>query len=63
LAIKRVNTVAGVKFNYDIRVKILDEDNKQKLLEMVKQGFKLIEDDYLGGSGSRGYGRVRFISE
>ena len=54
---------AGVKFNYDIRVKILDEDNKQELLEMIKKGFELIENDYLGGSGSRGYGRVRFISE
>ncbi len=54
---------AGVKFDYDIRVKILDEDNKQELLEMIKKGFELIENDYLGGSGSRGYGRVRFISE
>jgi len=54
---------AGVKFDYDIRVKILDEDNRQELLEMVKKGFELIENDYLGGSGSRGYGRVRFISE
>ena len=54
---------AGVKFDYDIRVKILDADNKQELLEMIKTGFELIENDYLGGSGSRGYGRVRFISE
>jgi CRISPR-associated protein Csm3 len=54
---------AGVKFNYDIRIKILDEDNRQELLDMVKKGFELIENDYLGGSGSRGYGRVRFISE
>ena len=54
---------AGVKFDYDIRVKILDEDNKQEILEMIKKGFELIENDYLGGSGSRGYGRVRFISE
>ncbi|MFK5937687.1 MAG: type III-A CRISPR-associated RAMP protein Csm3 [Sulfurimonas sp.] len=54
---------AGVKFDYDIRVKILDEDNKLELLEMIKKGFELIENDYLGGSGSRGYGRVSFISK
>ena len=24
------------------------------------QGFLLLEDDYLGGSGSRGYGRIEF---
>jgi len=54
----------GVKFDFDIRVKVLEEDNEQELIEMLKQGFKLLEDDYLGGSGSRGYGRVKFhISE
>ena len=51
---------AGVKFNFDIRIKVLDEDNKEELISMVKEGFKLIESDYLGGSGSRGYGRVKF---
>ncbi len=54
---------AGIKFDYDIRVKILDGDNETELLDMVKKGFELIENDYLGGSGSRGYGRVKFISE
>jgi len=54
---------AGVKFDYDIRIKILEEDNKEDFLEMIHKGFELISDDYLGGSGSRGYGRVRFISE
>ena len=54
---------AGVKFNYDIRIKILEGDNEQELIDMVKFGLQLIEDDYLGGNGSRGYGRVKFISE
>ncbi len=52
---------AGVKFDYDIRVKILDEDDENELIEMVKKGFELVESDYLGGSGSRGYGRIKFI--
>ena len=51
---------AGVKFDFDIRVKVLDEDDESKLIDMVKKGFELIESDYLGGSGSRGYGRVKF---
>jgi len=54
---------AGIKFDYDIRVKILDGDDETELLDMVKKGFELIENDCLGGSGSRGYGRVKFISE
>jgi len=52
---------AGVKFDFDIRIKVLDDnDSKEALVSMVKKGFELIESDYLGGSGSRGYGRVKF---
>lgn len=51
---------AGVKFDFDIRIKILEGDDEKALLEMVAKGLELIEQDYLGGSGSRGYGRVKF---
>jgi len=51
---------AGVSFDFDIRVKVLDEDNEEALIAMLKKGLELIGDDYLGGSGSRGYGRVQF---
>ncbi len=51
---------AGVKFDFDIRVKVLDEDNEEELIQMLKDGLRLLEDDYLGGNGSRGYGRVKF---
>jgi len=55
---------AGVKFDFDIRIKILEEDNEEELVQMVKDGLDLVANDYLGGSGSRGYGRVKFhISE
>ncbi len=53
---------AGVKFSFSIRIKVIEEngDNESELKEMVEIGLKLIENDYLGGSGSRGYGRVKF---
>ena len=51
---------AGVKFDFDIRVKVLEGDDENELIDMVKRGFELIESDYLGGNGSRGYGRVKF---
>jgi len=54
---------AGVKFDFDIRVKILEEDNENELIQMIKDGLNLIENDYLGGNGSRGYGRVKFHIE
>jgi len=54
---------AGVKFEFDIRVKVLDEDSEKELKDMVELGLELIENDYLGGNGSRGYGRVKFIDK
>ena len=54
---------AGVKFDYDIRVKIFDGDDEEAMKKMIKRGLELIENDYLGGSGSRGYGRVEFSNK
>jgi len=51
---------AGVKFDLDIRVKLFDEDDENDIKEMIQRGLELIEMDYLGGNGSRGYGRVKF---
>jgi CRISPR-associated protein Csm3 len=51
---------AGVKFDLDIRVKIFDEDDENEIKEIIQRGLELIEMDYLGGNGSRGYGRVKF---
>ena len=50
---------AGAKFDFRLSLKQLDGDDPA-LLETVLQGLKLIELDSLGGSGSRGYGKVRF---
>jgi CRISPR-associated protein Csm3 len=38
----------------------VDRDDILKLLNNLKKGFDLLENDYLGGSGSRGYGKVEF---
>ena len=52
---------AGAKFDFRLTLKQLDGDDKNDLLDTVLQGLKLIELDSLGGSGSRGYGKVRFV--
>ncbi len=55
---------AGVKFEYEISIKVLDNnDNEEEFKDMIKRGLSLIENDYLGGSGSRGYGRVKFSNK
>jgi CRISPR-associated protein Csm3 len=38
----------------------IDKDHVKRYLETLIYGFQLVEDTYLGGCGSRGYGRVKF---
>ncbi|MEN3039365.1 MAG: type III-A CRISPR-associated RAMP protein Csm3 [Candidatus Kryptonium sp.] len=50
---------AGSEFEFQITFKILQEGDEELFDELLK-GMKLLELDYLGGSGSRGYGKVKF---
>lgn len=47
--------IAGMSFNLSITLKQFDDED---LLKTLFTGCKLLELDYLGGNGSRGYGRV-----
>lgn len=51
---------AGAQFDFRLSVKKLAGDGDD-LLRTVLQGLKLLELDSVGGSGSRGYGKVRFV--
>ncbi|MCG3168241.1 MAG: type III-A CRISPR-associated RAMP protein Csm3 [Rhodocyclaceae bacterium] len=48
---------AGAEFDFRLSLKVLDGED---LLATVLAGLRLIELDSLGGSGSRGYGKVKF---
>lgn len=48
---------AGAEFVFKLTIKQLDGEN---LLPTVLEGLKLLEMDSLGGSGSRGYGKLQF---
>ena len=52
---------AGAQFDFRLSVKRLSGDGDE-LLSTVLQGLKLLELDSVGGSGSRGYGKVRFLN-
>lgn len=52
---------AGARFRVRLVLDILCEEDRP-LLALVLQGLRLLEDDALGGGGSRGSGRVRFGS-
>ncbi|MDR1696479.1 MAG: type III-A CRISPR-associated RAMP protein Csm3 [Endomicrobium sp.] len=48
----------GVEFAFNVSVKEFEGD--KDLMEIFKKGLRLLELDALGGSGSRGYGRIKF---
>jgi CRISPR-associated protein Csm3 len=49
---------AGAKFKLEMVLNIFDTDNEMRLNDSLKQSLKLLQDDYLGGHGSRGYGQI-----
>lgn len=51
---------AGATFDFKLTIRQLDSD--KDLLSVVLAGLKLLELDGIGGSGSRGYGKVRFVN-
>jgi len=56
---------AGAEFEYEMVVNIVADDNEvekveKDLLSLLADGMKLLEMDYLGGNGSRGYGKIKF---
>lgn len=53
--------VEGVEFDFEINVKIMTNSEKTELLTLLFEGIELLQQDYLGGHGSRGSGKVEFI--
>ena len=51
---------SAVEFDFTMSIRVFEKDNEELLKNTVLLGLKLLELDALGGSGSRGYGRVRF---
>lgn len=52
---------AGTVFGVEIVLNIFEGDDEQKLIDLFKTGVNMLHDDYLGGSGSRGSGRVKLV--
>lgn len=60
---------AGVEFDLSVVVNIFEGDDEfkelgeQDLMKLLYAGMGLLQDDYLGGSGTRGSGRIKFLIE
>ena len=52
---------AGARFHYEIVFNVYRETDLD-WLPYVSEAMELLEHDYLGGQGSRGYGQVRFAT-
>jgi CRISPR-associated protein Csm3 len=50
---------ANTEFHFSVSLKMLGPD-EMDLFDYLLQGLKLLEMDALGGSGSRGYGKIEF---
>lgn len=50
----------GARFELDMVLDVYENDQAKDLLNTLNTCFQLLTYDYLGGSGSRGYGKVSF---
>lgn len=51
---------AGFDFQVEIVLQIFEGDDEAKMKKFIEDAVQGVEDSYLGGSGSRGYGQVKF---
>lgn len=49
---------AGTEFDFELVLRVFEGDDAQKMLGDVADALRMLEKDYLGSSGSRGYGQV-----
>jgi len=51
---------AGAEFDFEFILNLYGNDSQDEFVKLLFQCMELLQDDYLGGHGSRGYGRVKF---
>ncbi len=52
---------AGARFDFEMVFNLYREGDLD-WLKYVAEAMEMLEHDYLGGQGSRGYGQVRFVN-
>lgn len=52
--------IRGAKFGLNLVYEFKDNETMLQDFKILRNGLKLLQYDYLGGSGSRGYGKVAF---
>lgn len=52
--------VPGTSFDFTATIRVFEGDGDLVLVALLLEGMALLERDALGGSGSRGYGKIAF---
>lgn len=52
---------AGAEFDLKMVLNIWEGDKEKDMLDLLFRGLSLLQDDYLGGHGSRGSGQIEVI--
>jgi len=50
----------GAKFGFEVMIRVFEGDDEPKFKSRIEEAINIVEAEYLGGSGSRGYGKVKF---
>jgi len=53
---------AGAIFKFEIIYDVYNDGKKDEHLKSVCVAMRMLEDDYLGGQGSRGYGKIKYLN-
>lgn len=51
---------AGARFKFEMVYDVYDDQKKEEHLGHILTAMRLLEGDYIGGQGSRGYGKIEF---
>jgi CRISPR-associated protein Csm3 len=53
---------AGAKFDFSFTVRLFEEDGSKRkdYFTKLSEAFEMVEKDYVGGGGTRGYGQAEF---
>ncbi len=51
---------AGTRFTFQLVYSLFDDGKAEEHIRTIRKAMRLIEDDYIGGHGTRGYGRIAF---
>lgn len=53
--------IPGTTFDFEINFRVFEGDDPNLLNNILLKAMRLLEHDYLGGGGSRGNGKIKFI--